>query len=211
MKQIFAVSALLIGSLFITGHAEAKYTHGQNMDAPNMVTFGAAKSPIGYRQFCDVYPTECNFGRQRPAAINLTHDRMGELKEVNDYVNRVVKPVTDIELYNVSERWVFPTTGKGDCEDYVLMKRRILMDRGWPASSLLITVVRDQRGDGHAVLTVVTNKGDMILDNQRGRIVNWAETGYYYIKRQSQHDPDVWVSLRDIRMASSDTTARNPY
>jgi predicted transglutaminase-like cysteine proteinase len=201
MKQILVASAALIIGLFGAQNAAATYTNGQNMQAENMVTFGNAKVPIGYRQFCASYADECGFSTQRPAAINLTNERMAELKEINDYVNKRVVPVTDQELYNVTEKWVFPTSGKGDCEDYVLMKRRILMDRGYPASSLLITVVRDQRGDGHAVLTVVTNKGDLVLDNQRARIVSWAKTGYFFIKRQSQHNPDLWVSLRDMRVA----------
>jgi predicted transglutaminase-like cysteine proteinase len=39
-----------------------------------------------------------------------------------------------------------------DCEDYVLLKRRMLMQAGWPREALLVTVVRDKKGDGHAVL-----------------------------------------------------------
>ncbi len=34
------------------------------------------------------------------------------------------------------------------------------MQAGWPREALLITVVRDKKGDGHAVLTVKTDKGD---------------------------------------------------
>ena len=40
------------------------------------------------------------------------------------------------------------------------------MQAGWPRQALLITVVRDKKGDGHAVLTVKTDKGEFILDNQ---------------------------------------------
>ena len=48
----------------------------------------------------------------------------------------------------------------------MLLKRRMLMQAGWPREALLITVVRDKKGEGHAVLTVKTDKGDFILDNQ---------------------------------------------
>ena len=64
------------------------------------------------------------------------------------------------------ERWNYPDDGYGDCEDYVLLKRRMLMQAGWPREALLITVVRDKKGDGHAVLTVKTNRGEFVLDNQ---------------------------------------------
>jgi predicted transglutaminase-like cysteine proteinase len=99
----------------------------------------------------------------------------------------------------VVEKWTYPEDGYGDCEDYVLLKRRMLMQLGWPREALLITVVRDHKGDGHAVLTVRTNKGEMILDNQVADILLWADTGYRYIKRQSQSDPNIWISLGDTR------------
>ena len=59
-------------------------------------------------------------------------------------------------------------------QDYVLLKRRMLMQAGWPRQALLITVVRDKRGDGHAVLTVKTDKVEFILDNQNETIVTWS-------------------------------------
>ena len=86
--------------------------------------------------------------------------------KVNAWVNQNIQPVTDLEHWGVVERWNYPDDGKGDCEDYVLLKRRMLMQAGWPREALLITVVRDKKGDGHAVLTVKTNHGEFILDNQ---------------------------------------------
>ena len=65
--------------------------------------------------------------------------------------------MTDLEHWGVVERWNYPDDGYGDCEDYVLLKRRMLMQAGWPREALLITVVRDKKGDGHAVLTVKTD------------------------------------------------------
>ncbi len=47
--------------------------------------------------------------------------------------------------------------GYGDCEDYALLKRKMLMQAGWPREALLMTVVRDKKGEGHAVLTVKTD------------------------------------------------------
>jgi predicted transglutaminase-like cysteine proteinase len=122
-----------------------------------------------------------------------------DLVRVNNRVNETIKPMTDLDHYGVVEKWTYPDDGYGDCEDYVLLKRRILIDAGWPREALLITVVRDAKGDGHAVLTVKTDRGELILDNQRAEIVPWYESGYRFVKRQSQSNPNVWISLGDQR------------
>ena len=106
------------------------------------------------------------------------------------------------------EKWSLPSDGYGDCEDSVLLKRRMLVEAGWPREALLITVVRDKKGEGHAVLTVKTDKGEFILDNQEDRVLLWSETGYRFVKRQSQSDQNVWVSLGDPRPAPSTASAR---
>ena len=108
----------------------------------------------------------------------------------------------------VVEKWTYPDDGYGDCEDYVLLKRRMLMEAGWPREALLITVVREKNGDGHAVLTVKTDRGELILDNQNADIVLWSASGYRFVKRQSQSDPNVWVSLGDPRPTTATATSR---
>ena len=101
--------------------------------------------------------------------IQLTAAKFQEIQAVNTAVNTAVAPVTDLELYGKPEVWTYPTANKGDCEDYVLLKRRTLIEHGYPESTLLITVVRDENNEGHAVLTVRTDQGDFILDNKRRR------------------------------------------
>ena len=90
----------------------------------------------------------------------------------------------------------------------MLLKRRMLIQSGWPREALLVTVVRDRHGDGHAVLTVKTDKGELILDNQNDEIRLWSDTGYRFVKRQSQADPNVWISLGDPRAAPATATSR---
>ena len=118
-------------------------------------------------------------------------------------MNEHIKSLTDLEHWGVVERWSYPDDGYGDCEDYVLLKRRMLIDAGWPREALLITVVRDGKGDGHAVLTVKTDRGEFILDNQNAAVVPWYESGYRFVKRQSQSDPNLWISLGDQSRASA--------
>jgi predicted transglutaminase-like cysteine proteinase len=168
-------------------------------------TFAAATEattpPVGWVQFCREEPQECEVAERRPVAARLDIRRWRQLVSVNRSVNDDTDPVSDLEQWGTMERWSFPTTGKGDCEDYVIAKRARLIAAGWPRQSLLITVVRDLKGDGHAVLTVVTDKGDFVLDNQEGRVKPWTETGYRFVKRQSQEHPNRWVSLGSVDTA----------
>ena len=127
----------------------------------------------------------------------LTAKVWKDLVRVNKWVNDSIAPMTDMDHWGVVEKWSYPDDGKGDCEDYVLLKRRMLMQAGWPREALLITVVRDKKGDGHAVLTVKTDKGDFVLDNQEEQVLLWSDTGYRFVKRQSQSNPNTWVSLGD--------------
>ena len=164
------------------------------------VTVGEpARAPIGWVEFCIEYKPECATRASAPRDVVLTPKAWSDMVKVNKWVNDSIQPVTDLEHWAVVERWSYPDDGKGDCEDYVLLKRRMLMQAGWPREALLITVVRDKKGDGHAVLTVKTNRGEFILDNQEPQVLAWNKTGYRFVKRQSQSDPNTWVALGEPR------------
>jgi predicted transglutaminase-like cysteine proteinase len=160
-----------------------------------------ARAPIGWVEFCASHLAECAAVPSAPRDVVLTPKAIKDLVSVNRYVNEAVKPMTDLEHWGTIEKWSYPDDGYGDCEDYVLLKRRMLIQAGWPREALLITVVRDRNDDGHAVLTVKTDRGEYILDNQTEDLLPWFETGYRFVKRQSQRDPNVWVSLGDPRPA----------
>ena len=166
--------------------------------SPIMRVFGRSSAPVGFIKFCAISPIDCQRSRQKPGRFEMTPARWRELEEINHIVNSTVEPVTDIELYGEVERWSYPKR-YGDCEDYVLLKRKLLAQRGWPVSALLITVVRDEAGDGHAVLTARTAQGDFLLDNKRTDVLVWHKLPYEYVKRQSYLNPSMWVSLESKR------------
>ncbi len=168
----------------------------------------SARAPIGWLEFCSEHAKECDVKPSAARDVVLTNKAWKDLVAVNKWVNETIRPVTDMEHWGVVERWSYPDDGKGDCEDYVLLKRRMLMQAGWPREALLITVVRDKKGDGHAVLTVKTDKGEFILDNQEEDVLLWSRTGYRYVKRQSQSNPNVWVALGDPRPAVATASSR---
>ncbi len=171
--------------------------------AANMAPGAQTSVPMGYFQFCAQHPADCGSDGGTGGKVALTEANFAQLREVNDEINGRIQPMTDLEHYGEIERWTYPDDGFGDCEDYVLLKRRTLVELGWPADTLLVTVVRDHKGDGHAVLTVVTDRGDLVLDNQEAGIVLWHETGYRFVKRQAQQNTDSWVSLGDVLAPSS--------
>ena len=113
-------------------------------------------------------------------------------------MNTEIVPITDEDLYKVGEFWTYPD-GYGDCEDIALAKRRELIANGWDASSLLMAVVREPNGNGHAVLMVRTDRGDLVLDNQDGLVRLWNETPYQFLKRQSQANAGEWEQIEDSR------------
>ena len=101
-------------------------------------------------------------------------------------MNARIKPITDKDHWGVVDRWEFPDDGKGDCEDYQLLKRKMLAERGLPRRAMRMTVVIDELGEGHAVLMIRTDRGDYILDNKTSAVLPWDQTGYVYVKRESQ-------------------------
>src|SRR3954466_4877713 len=159
----------------------------------------AARAPIGWTEFCADNPIECKVTASAPRDVVLSNKAWTDLVRVNKWVNENIKPLTDMDHWGVVEKWSYPDDGFGDCEDYALLKRRMLMEAGWPREALLMTVVREKNGSGHAILTVKTDKGEFILDNQEEKVLLWSETSYRFVKRQSQADPNRWVSLGDPR------------
>ena len=156
---------------------------------------GETRAPIGWIDFCGENPRECAGGPTEPRDVVLTSKAWRDLMQVNAWVNSTIKPMTDLDHWGVVEKWSYPDDGYGDCEDYVLLKRRMLLQAGWPRAALLITVVRDKKDEGHAVLTVKTDRGDFVLDNLADDVRPWNATGYTFFKRQAQDDPNVWLSL----------------
>jgi predicted transglutaminase-like cysteine proteinase len=193
---VLAITSCLaaIGLPRASATAEPAQPRAPERVAAFMRVHGQTAPPFGFVQFCDRQPEECAGGPIEESRLFATAERLAELDEINRVVNTAIEPVTDLELYGVEEYWTLPTS-KGDCEDYALLKRHFLIKRGWPVSSLLITVVKDETGAGHAVLTARTMQGDFILDNKVATVKLWHRTGYKFIMRQSYLNPRIWLSL----------------
>jgi predicted transglutaminase-like cysteine proteinase len=189
--KILALCAMLGAGLF------ALQTPGEarGMKSAYIGVGGQTLVPYGWVDFCNRYRNECRTQPMTPDVAVYSKASMKIIKRINTWVNKNVAPVSDQDQWGVVDHWDYPTNRKGDCEDYVLLKRKLLIQEGFPRQALLLTVVKDQKGDGHAVLTVKTNAGEFILDNLNPEVKLWNKVPYRFVKRQSETDPNVWVSI----------------
>jgi len=190
------VSTLILAATLMCGTAQAGKFEKPAMGTASATAYANTLPPIGYVDFCGRDEDECKFSGGKVEKLSLTTEIWDQIQQVNRYTNTTIRPTTDIAQYGVMDYWTYAVDA-GDCEDFVLLKKRYLSQLGVPANELLITVVLDEKNEGHAVLTIPTDKGDYILDNRRAEILRWDQTGYTYLKRQSQPQANQWVSLQN--------------
>jgi predicted transglutaminase-like cysteine proteinase len=193
-----AVGTALLGIALSNAPALGSETNS-NLDnlrsTKSLTIYGKSLPPVGYVGFCGHNEDECKFKGGKAGRLAMSPEKWNMISQVNLYVNSKIKPISDMDLYHVADQWTYPVD-EGDCEDYVLLKKRYLVGMGFSPDELLITVVFDENGAGHAVLGLPTDNGDFVLDNRRDEILLWNQTGYKFLKRQSQLDPRQWVSLQ---------------
>lgn len=186
-------AAVILGALtcLLSANSALAFEAGTKNTAPE---FGKTLPPVGFVKFCAANPDDCKTRSAADERIAMSPERWNQLYQVNSYVNDRIAPISDEDLYGEPERWAYPIDA-GDCEDYVLLKKRYLQNLGFSAEALLITVVLDENGAGHAVLTVATDAGDYTLDNRVGAVKRWNDSPYKFLKRQSHKNPLEWVAL----------------
>ena len=131
------------------------------------------------------------------------------VRQANDDVNRIMRGATDEQIYHVADYWNAPPLERGvrgDCEDFALEKRRLLIENGIPAAALSIAIVKTRNGEDHAVLIVSALQGDYVLDNLQFDVRQWRKTDYTWVSRQGPGDDLAWVSL-----APANSRAHSPW
>ena len=95
-----------------------------------------------------------------------------QLERANRLANTTIGYASDMSLHGRLDAWSPPLAtlrlGRGDCEDYAILKYRLLTEAGVRPADLKIVLVRDTavRID-HAVLAARTGGRWFILDNRR--------------------------------------------
>lgn len=196
----WALAALLAGAL--PSPAEAEQLAAR--------TRGSASPPPAFVSFCAKNPSECRRTGAITRQVVLTPERQRDLQEVNARVNSAISEISDQAHHGREDVWSIPSDGQGDCEDFALLKRKQLIERGWPSSALLIAVVGTPAGEGHAVLMAATSEGDFVLDNKTSRLLPWTQTGYLFFTRMSQGNPRAWEAIDGGNVAVTAAT-RRPY
>jgi predicted transglutaminase-like cysteine proteinase len=192
VKSVVAASMLLLAATWSAG-AEARLLQ------TTYAAVGTETSvPYGWVDFCGRRPEECNVQRLGALDVRLTDQAWAVLDRINRTINSSIEPISNFDHWGTMlDHWDYPVDGKGDCKIYALYKRKLLLDEGFPRQALLMTIVRDLEGEGHTILTVKTDHGEFVLDNLSDEIRPWSATGYRFVKRQSQEDPNLWVSIGD--------------
>ncbi|WP_152982156.1 transglutaminase-like cysteine peptidase [Prosthecomicrobium hirschii] len=151
-------------------------------------------APAGWADLCKRSPSLCSHHNRALGRVRLGAATMQQLVDVNQDVNHTIRYVTDQAFLGREEYWSLPIDGTGDCEDFALEKRRRLMALGWPRAALLMTVVLAFNGEWHAVLTVDTDQGPLILDNMTDQVLPPEKTGHRFHSSQSREHPNRWVA-----------------
>lgn len=138
--------------------------------------------PSQYTAFCEEEPAACAL---RGATVLDFDDHIAALQAVNLGVNTEVEADTDLACHGVEEKWTFPSTGWGDCEDFALEKRRRLVGDGLSSAALTMAIVHHEvRFFPHAVLLAETTRGTFVLDQLHDEVLCWDALPYRWERRE---------------------------
>ena len=201
VAKVFAVTALVASIL--ASHALATdlggltRSRGKAIKSAFLVEGARVAAPFAHIVFCKENPGDCaapkrtRWGR---APVTLTSQRMKQLQSVNASINHTIAPRNDDPALMGGDNWALSPVA-GDCEDYAITKRHALIARGWPARTLRLAITYTSLGEGHLVLVVTTNTGDMVLDNRVDAIRKWNKSGLKWRMIQASFNPRKWLTL----------------
>lgn len=161
-------------------------------------------APPGFISFCSRFLDQCIGSSNGARIVHLDLLAQAALKTVTRSVNREIFPEDDGPHYGRAEYWDIPTDGYGNCKDYALTKRKRLIDAGFPERALRLAIVVTPRENRHVVLTVATDRGDLVLDNLNNDVKPWIEVGYRWLERQDASGGLGWVTFpADVDIAAA--------
>jgi predicted transglutaminase-like cysteine proteinase len=136
--------------------------------------------------------------------IEVSADVLPAVKKVNLQINNKITWQSDLDRYGLEERWTMPLAfdlGKfGDCEDFALEKRRLLLEMGIPAGALALATTTSKATGSHALLVIRTTQGDYVLDNTTPWVLPWTETNYKWITIQEGGNLLQWRAVASREM-----------
>jgi predicted transglutaminase-like cysteine proteinase len=200
----FALGAILLAgcqtaptNLQAFNQSPASYVRSSDLISSTSMRDGAptAEAPPGFVSFCYRFADQCTASPMDASAVHLDVASQTVLDQVNRSVNHAIWPEDDQRHYGRAEYWDIPKDGFGNDKDFALTKRRDLINAGLSERALRVALVMTRQNARHAVLTVVTDRGDIVLDNLTDEIKPWDRAGYQWIARQDGGGELGWVTL----------------
>jgi predicted transglutaminase-like cysteine proteinase len=143
------------------------------------------------------YPAECESYHDRRINNFLSRgQRWRELNQINATVNFGIVSETSTRSLRDYDWSIFPYNG--NCADYAVTKRHLLLQFGWPSSSLLLAeVIVRTTGEHHLVLLAREAHDVFVLDNLDRLVMRLDETlsRYALVRVQSDQDPRLWTRM----------------
>ncbi len=175
----------------LSGLAQGAFALDATRPGAELPLRATVSAPSGAKALCSLYRWACAAGT---SDAPLGAQQIEVAVRINREANARIRPVTDEAQYHVAEKWALPTARGGDCEDYALYKKARLIEAGISPDRLLLAAVLDRQGKSHAVLVLRADGADLVLDNLRGSVTRWDETGYSFLRMQDPRDPARWVA-----------------
>ncbi|WP_225174029.1 MULTISPECIES: transglutaminase-like cysteine peptidase [unclassified Bradyrhizobium] len=155
----------------------------------------ALTPPLSFSQFCMQYPEDCqHHDDRRIRDFRSSIQRWRELAQINSMVNFGIAPKDPRASRRDAEWRIFPY--EGNCGDYAVTKRQLLLRSGWPSSALLLAeVVIQATGEHHLVLLVREGKAILVLDNLSPVVTPLVDAlnRFTIVRAESGTDPKRWT------------------
>ncbi len=165
---------------------------------------GVQPSPIEYG-FSEeaVFPEQTSPQPQTSVMrIEIPVEKLSLVQRINQKVNNSIIWQSDQDRYGRDELWTMPISfglGRyGDCEDYALEKRQLLINKGIPSGALALATATSPRTGRHAVLIIRTTQGEYVLDNTTAWVLPWQDTDYQWISMQEGEDLLGWRMIDSV-------------
>jgi predicted transglutaminase-like cysteine proteinase len=144
--------------------------------------------PPGYAAFCGRHADLCQLpeNAQASSVVSLTPQMEQQLNNVNVRINRSIHPVAE-----VGGTGYWEPADTGDCKTYAVRKMQDLLSAGVPRQAMHVAILRTAEAQGHAVLTIDTDKGTYVLDNLSDNVQPWEKLPYTFWSREAS--PGQWT------------------
>ena len=154
--------------------------------------------PAGWLNWCMADMARCApAGSADP--VPATRELLHLLDRVQAQVNDAIRPEAEPQGRDLWQTGA----GRGDCEDYALAKQQRLRDLGLPAGATRLATARLRSGELHAVLTVETDRGTLVLDNLQRGVVPMNSLAYDWQRAQGADGTLQWRELRTAPAAAA--------